>query len=276
MQGPHPRKQTHSPPAQSRGQKAQPGGTSDRLRAVQTKSSPALAQLWVSSEPTEDFRDVRSKLRPSGSPLTQEPEKKNKDRDDLDEARVKLSHYSPPPKTTSTTKGPEPSGAEERLGKIRSEAQMNAAKTTGGKEKAKKATEKDEIRVPARPASTSSETFSAKGTSVQQTERSAKDKSKCTKKKGEGLVHETQSESQPAAVPDQPHQPHQPMHNLPYIEVQAHQCNWKEKYHTLRSEVDDSQRQSDDIGLEGLTIVLHMRGKDDLVINTDLRDLDVE
>ncbi|KUI59817.1 hypothetical protein VP1G_07071 [Cytospora mali] len=227
-----------------------------------TKSSPVLAQLWVSSEPTEDFRDVRSKLRPSGSPLKQKPEKKDKDRDDFDEARVKLSQYSPPPKTTSTTKGPGPSGAEERLRRIRSEAQMNAAKTTGGKEEAK-ATEKDEIRVPKRPPSTSSETLSAKGTSVEQSKRSAKDKSKCTKKKGGELVHETQSESQPAVLP---YQPHQPICNLPFIEVQAHQCDWKEKYNTLRSEVDVSQRQSDDIGLEGLTIVLHMRGKDDLVL----------
>ena len=27
-------------------------------------------------------------------------------------------------------------------------------------------------------------------------------------------------------------------------------------------------------GLEGLTIVMHMKGKDDLVINTDLRDVE--
>lgn len=53
-----------------------------------------------------------------------------------------------------------------------------------------------------------------------------------------------------------------------------HQCDWKEKYSKLKSDVEDGQGQQADLGLEGLTIVLHMRGKDDLVINTDLRELD--
>lgn len=53
-----------------------------------------------------------------------------------------------------------------------------------------------------------------------------------------------------------------------------HQCDWKEKYLALESDVAANQGQQGDLGLEGLTIVLHMRGKDDLVINTDLRDLD--
>lgn len=35
-----------------------------------------------------------------------------------------------------------------------------------------------------------------------------------------------------------------------------------------------AQGQADEIGLEGLTIVLHMKGRDDLVINTDLRNLE--
>lgn len=55
---------------------------------------------------------------------------------------------------------------------------------------------------------------------------------------------------------------------------QDHQCDWKEKYLALESEVEAGQGQQGDLGLEGLTIVLHMRGKDDLVINTDLRELD--
>lgn len=55
---------------------------------------------------------------------------------------------------------------------------------------------------------------------------------------------------------------------------QDHNCDWKEKYLALESEVAADQGQQGDLGLEGLTIVLHMRGKDDLVINTDLRELD--
>lgn len=59
------------------------------------------------------------------------------------------------------------------------------------------------------------------------------------------------------------------------IEVgQDHQCDWKDKYVALKSEVEADGGQQGDLGLEGLTIVLHMRGKDDLVINTDLRELD--
>jgi hypothetical protein len=29
--------------------------------------------------------------------------------------------------------------------------------------------------------------------------------------------------------------------------------------------------ECDDVGIEGLTVVVHLKGKDDLVINTDLR-----
>lgn len=52
-----------------------------------------------------------------------------------------------------------------------------------------------------------------------------------------------------------------------------HKCEWKEKYANLKAGVD-AEGQVDGIGLEGLTIVLHMKGKDDLVINTDLRNLE--
>lgn len=52
-----------------------------------------------------------------------------------------------------------------------------------------------------------------------------------------------------------------------------HECEWKDKYITLQADVD-AQGRTGDIGLEGLTIVLHMQGRDDLVINTDLRNLE--
>ncbi|KAG8165635.1 hypothetical protein KVR01_004187 [Diaporthe batatas] len=56
-----------------------------------------------------------------------------------------------------------------------------------------------------------------------------------------------------------------------------HQCGWREKYAALKKPEDgEGQGQRDDIGLEGLTIVLHLRGRDDLVINTDLRELDAK
>ncbi|KAK1729721.1 uncharacterized protein BDZ83DRAFT_567920 [Colletotrichum acutatum] len=72
-----------------------------------------------------------------------------------------------------------------------------------------------------------------------------------------------------------------------------HTCSWKERYHDLKAEVRElkaeivSRERSDtpghvdvgvnvsqdddyELGVEGLTIVLHLRGKDDLIINTDL------
>lgn len=52
-----------------------------------------------------------------------------------------------------------------------------------------------------------------------------------------------------------------------------HECEWKEKYRSLQTN-RDTQGRTEDIGLEGLTIVLHMMGRDDLVINTDLRNLE--
>ncbi|PHH72487.1 hypothetical protein CDD82_5961 [Ophiocordyceps australis] len=82
-------------------------------------------------------------------------------------------------------------------------------------------------------------------------------------------------------------------------EEEAHSCSWRERYMKLSAEVDKwkselkscdpgeevmasrrdigvgeaiaQQAASDDLGIEGLTIVVHMRHRDDLVINTDLR-----
>ncbi|KAK2039902.1 hypothetical protein LZ31DRAFT_558337 [Colletotrichum somersetense] len=71
-----------------------------------------------------------------------------------------------------------------------------------------------------------------------------------------------------------------------------HTCSWKERYLNLTAEVrqlkaeivsqeqhkapgrvdieaDDSQ-SNNDLGVEGLTIVMHLKGKDDLIINTNL------
>ncbi|KAK1633569.1 hypothetical protein BDP81DRAFT_434039 [Colletotrichum phormii] len=72
-----------------------------------------------------------------------------------------------------------------------------------------------------------------------------------------------------------------------------HTCSWKERYLNLTAEVRELKaeivsrerrdapglvdvgvnvNQEDDyeLGVEGLTIVMHLRGKDDLIINTDL------
>ncbi|WYZ40754.1 hypothetical protein EsH8_IV_001095 [Colletotrichum jinshuiense] len=72
-----------------------------------------------------------------------------------------------------------------------------------------------------------------------------------------------------------------------------HACSWKERYLNLTAEVRQlkaeivsrerhdtpglvdvgvnvNQDNEDELGVEGLTIVMHLKGKDDLIINTDL------
>ena len=75
-----------------------------------------------------------------------------------------------------------------------------------------------------------------------------------------------------------------------------HHCSWKDQYlglaaeirqlkaemqsreaSQLRPETSDVGVGDDDadegLGVEGLTIVVHLKGRDDLVINTDLRNV---
>ncbi|TID01783.1 hypothetical protein CH35J_004500 [Colletotrichum higginsianum] len=72
-----------------------------------------------------------------------------------------------------------------------------------------------------------------------------------------------------------------------------HTCSWKDRYLNLTAEVrqlkaeilsqerrksselvdvgvDVGQGEDYGLGVEGLTIVMHLKGKDDLIINTDL------
>lgn len=261
---PAPPRLIRSPQAQLRSQEAHPTGTSDRLRSIQTKSSPALAQLWRQPEPSEDFREVRGKLRPSGVPSKQKPGRKNEAGEALSDARVRLSHYKPPLKATSTTNGP--SEMEERLGRTRSEGQMGMEEGMRRGEGTKKKTmEEDRVRVLAGASPPGPGIVLAKETPSGGTRRSGRHKceSKSRRKKGKEAVREP---------PPEP-QLFEPTLTLRAIEGQGHQCDWKEKYITLRSEVEGAQGQPDVVGLEGLTIVLHMKGKDDFVIDTDLRDL---
>ncbi|ROW17736.1 hypothetical protein VPNG_00935 [Cytospora leucostoma] len=265
-----PREQVQPAPAQLRDQQTpRPEGTPDRLRAMQTKSSPALAQLWLSpqpkQQPVEDFREVRSKLRHNDLPSKPAPVKKDQIVEDLGQARVKLCHYSPPPKATSTKGGT--SVAEEGLRKIRSQAQLTPARTTWRKEEARQTTSKDKAGAVSGPPPPSYGIFSVKGKSLERIEPSAMDK-----KKGKEVVR-PQSEPQPAPVSTRPQQP---TVGSPVNGSQDHQSDWKERYIALKSEVEGTQGPAGDIGLEGLTIVLHMKGKDDLVINTDLRDLEAQ
>ncbi|KAF4457503.1 hypothetical protein F53441_553 [Fusarium austroafricanum] len=109
------------------------------------------------------------------------------------------------------------------------------------------------------------------------------------------VAEEPRSERLPSITGDQPRKDsemstmiYDPRPVMPY----NHMCAWRARYMDLKSQFDqlglESGRQSPakqpegastscshpngDIDIEGLTVVMHLRGKDDLVINTDLRD----
>ncbi|KAI1393883.1 uncharacterized protein F4822DRAFT_424347 [Hypoxylon trugodes] len=87
------------------------------------------------------------------------------------------------------------------------------------------------------------------------------------------------------------------IHHPNPISPPNHECDWKDRYSALAAEirllkaelstrvslggadieqaVDNATNEDDDLGIQGVTIILHMKGKDDLVINTDLTE-DVE
>ncbi|KAI5928674.1 hypothetical protein F4810DRAFT_705610 [Camillea tinctor] len=101
-------------------------------------------------------------------------------------------------------------------------------------------------------------------------------------------------------IPDRPSD--LDIHRPTPIAPPNHDCTWKERYLALTAEIRllkaemssratwkesetmvathsekevEHHHHDEDLGIEGLTIVMHLRGKDDLVINTDLtQDLD--
>ncbi|KAF4992951.1 hypothetical protein FGRMN_6819 [Fusarium graminum] len=111
----------------------------------------------------------------------------------------------------------------------------------------------------------------------------------------EAVVEEPTSSRLVSIADDQPRKDseistliYDPSPVMPY----DHMCVWRAYYTDLKSQINQLELESsclpggksaesvgpshsqphDDIGIEGLTIVMHFRGKDDLVINTDLRE----
>lgn len=224
---------------------------------MQTKSTPALPKVSSALSPqekTEDFRDVRSRLKPTIS-TSKLPRSRIEDKDqagnDHRNAEGKTSHHSP-----------RLSEAENTLPKIRSDSLLPS---------------------PEKEHSKALDIDSGKGKG-KETQTLAKDKAK-GKEESRGrprgpqphVMDECRTVSEKAKPPHR--RPGAPApHGIEECRTisdkpREHECEWKEKYNTLKSEAD-MQRQPDDIGLEGLTIVLHMKGRDDLVINTDLRNLE--
>lgn len=182
---------------------------------------------------TEEFREVRSRLTPCSSPPKHQ-KPEDKDKTDDDFREARRRLSHYSPPPKEVKKGP--TQAEERLRKIRSESLLPVREESKEIERAQGD----------RPKHADNSKGKEKDTHAQ---------------KGK--------EKEAATAPAHPIELHHPVSETGH----DHQCDWKEKYMTLQSEVD-AQGQTDNIGLEGLTIVLHMKGKDDLVINTDLRNLE--
>lgn len=224
-----------------------------RLSTIQTKSAPALPKLDIQSPTsqtgTEDFREVRLKLRPTTAASRQQ-KAKTEDKDQTEQAlrdtKKNLSHFSTPAKEPSIRTAP--SGAEERP----QARNVSTTSTLPGHEKPKPM-EKQPIKpVEAEPMMEPQPRPSPK-----------------PKDKGKAVDDSRPRPRSPIPEPERPRGAVWPMGAIPC----EHDCDWKDRYIDVRKEVE-AQEQTDDIGLEGLTIVLHMKGRDDLVINTDLRNLE--
>lgn len=225
----------------------QPGGRPKSYNALESKRK------------TEDFRDVRSRLRKTSSRSPSKPLVKSSPEPQPVRGRAfGIGHHSPPAKletTKTATDKPVPPAQDDN-------------KTVETKGKEREITKSVPAKVdhnlciedhkPAKPP------------------KIPVDHNKCLDEPRE----HTQVQPAPSATEtSRDHVHHSPREDVrapkPHSANKAsidHECEWKDKYMTLQADVD-AQGRPGDIGLEGLTIVLHMQGRDDLVINTDLRNL---
>lgn len=328
-----PRSRFRSPPDWLRGQTSRPREQMKSHRSYRPSSSP---HRYEADEEIgkEDFRDVRRRLSPHKakdpsrshySRLPKESRARIAHRDAekslrkiRSEARILLSTISEPEEEsmeTTTRRGRtfrdyKPAGISvpSSVTSLTRESSLERPRLSAkdkGKHRADATTlDQSESQRPSKPHHTVTE----KGYSHQHEQRSKskthqsasreKDKTKETTQKQSEVPHSARAPTQQHS--SKSHQPpaerggeHQCDWKDKYETLKTeiedgrqgqdfgiseaghdHHCDWKEKYLALKPEVVDDQGQQADLGLEGLTIVLHMRGKDDLVINTDLRELD--
>lgn len=238
---------------------------SKRLNTINTKSTPSLPHVTTQTPDDKDiinFSDVRSKLKQK--PAASKPTEKVKV-EDFQEVREKLAHHGPPPQQASSSHD-------------QNEYSVNEAKLA--KEPLRKTESDRALSDKTGPNSTdgdSSKPSTASRSSDSSSARDAsKDKGKGVDHKGKGKEidrrHAGPSRRPPttAANATSGHDEFRPVADS----GADHESGWKERYIKLKSDVEGRDEGKDDIGLEGLTIVLHLRGKDDLVINTDLRDVE--
>lgn len=253
-----------------------------REALTHSKSSPTLHKQASCERETEDFREVRSRLRKTSSRSPSKPPVKFK-------PDPPPTHYSPPARIETVLPKEEPKPAPKEQPRL---------KESKGKEReaprlVRTVTDhndciKDNGWRPPPPVVTDHNDC-IKDNGWRPPPPVVRDHDKClddtrpTKPPPEPKVQNKSPDrprgrareqpSRPARETPRDHAPRQPRDDPVKAADVDHKCEWKDKYITLQADVD-SQGRTDDIGLEGLTIVLHMQGRDDLVINTDLRNLE--
>ncbi|KAF3770540.1 hypothetical protein M406DRAFT_66939 [Cryphonectria parasitica EP155] len=220
----------------------EPVRAKDRLRSMHTQSAPTLPKVPMLSptkEAAEDFRDVRLKLRPTGSTPRQSKIKPadtvQAEEEDFRDTKKRLSHYSPAPKEPSISMAFK--YAEENPQTAPSSCTLPGHEETA----------------PVEQQPVKHQNIGSKSVLSPRVESSATDK-------GASREAPRRSSGKPVQQPGED-------------TISEGQKDWKNKYDKLKQKLD-AQNEADNLGLEGLTIVLHMKGRDDLVINTDLRNLE--
>lgn len=230
-----------------------------RPAPLQSAKRPTSHNALESKRRTEDFREVRSRLRKTSSRSPSKPLLKLSPEPQPVAGRAfGLGHHSPPARLETTKI------SKDKLVPYVQDEQMTVESKGKEKETLKPVPSKVDHNLcieehrPSKPPAI------------------PVDHSKCLDEPGD------RAPEQPAPLATKTTRDH--VHHSSKEDLRApkshpankasteHECEWKDKYMALQADVD-AQEGPGDIGLEGLTIVLHMQGRDDLVINTDLRNL---
>ncbi|KAJ4391841.1 hypothetical protein N0V93_005461 [Gnomoniopsis smithogilvyi] len=265
-------------PAHEQVSHTSPARSKDRPNLSHSKSVPAMHKANQGDRNTEDFREVRSRLKKTSSNSPSKPPVKlGPDPPPRPEHDGGPGHHSPPARLETTPKDEDssPNPQEERKsneikGKEKEEPNFVRTKTDHTK-----CVEDNGWRPPAPIVRDHTKCIEEPGPA--ETPAISTDQNKPIEEP-RGRTREQKNHVTGEAPSDHAARPAQEnsrehTSRLAQMEDTDHECDWKQRYITLQADVD-ARGQPGNIGLEGLTIVLHMQGRDDLVINTDLRNLE--
>ncbi len=272
-----PRVRTYSPPSWLRHPSKGPGSLDGRLRRVDASIPLRKAAVQESDgRETESFvapAMLRSKLRP-GKPAEKLPGL-TKAGQSLD-FRSQLKHRGPdapsPPirKSTSTPFFPRKLNQKERNRANQSDTCENCD-------------EHGKTQSPPLPTKPDDDAPRPKILELRRSQSQLDDSISATKDNSRFSILEPRGSPPPITLGSvDGFEVHRPTPVIAASHVNHH-CSWKTQYTDLAAQMRQMKAErwtdedgiglhaeTDEVGIRGLTIVLHLRGKDDLVINTDL------